>query len=378
MRRLSLFRSAACVMAVVALGAVATTAASANGRDHRDRDGRRGQHFKGHHRRHHVVNRDPGYNVQGLVSDQPGVAATTDPNLVNAWGLVAGPATPWWVANNGTNTSTLYNGLGTILPLVVSVPGAPTGAVFNGGTNFLVSNGTTNVPARFIFATEGGTIQGWASGTSAVTAVDATSSGAVFKGLAISGDTLYATDFANGKVDVFDGSWNPVVTPGAFVDPYLPAGYAPFGIQALNGNIFVTYAEQQAGSDDEADGAGLGLVDEYSTAGVWEQRVGSFGGLNAPWGLAWAPATGFGRSSGELLVGNFGDGHINAFVQRPWGQWLPDGQLNGADHHPLAIDGLWGLAFGNGTNNAPTTSLYFTAGPADESHGLFGDITANP
>jgi uncharacterized protein (TIGR03118 family) len=365
-------------MAVVSLGAVATTAASADGRSHNDRDGRRGQHFRGHHRRHHFVNRDPGYNVQALVSDQPGVAATTDPNLVNAWGLVAGPATPWWVANNGTNTSTLYDGLGTILPLVVSVPGAPTGAVFNGGTNFLVSNGTSHVPAHFIFATEGGTIQAWSSGTSSVTAVDATSSGSVFKGLAISADTLYATDFANSKVDVFDGNWKPVVTAGAFVDPYLPAGYAPFGIQALNGNIFVTYAEQQAGSTDEADGAGLGLVDEYSTAGVFEHRVGTFGCLNAPWGLAWAPATGFGRSSGELLVGNFGDGHINAFVQRPWGQWLPDGQLNGPDHHPLAIDGLWGLAFGNGTNNALTTSLYFTAGPSDESHGLFGDITANP
>jgi uncharacterized protein (TIGR03118 family) len=378
MRRLSLLRSAAFVMAVVALAAVTAPAASAHGRDNG-----RGDHSRRHHRHHHV-DRGPGYNVQALVSDQSGVAATTDPNLVNAWGLVAGPATPWWVANNGTDTSTLYDGLGNPLPppptgpLVVSVPGAPTGAVFNGGPGFLVSNGTTNVPSHFIFATEGGTIQGWASGTKAVTAVDSTASGAVFKGLAISGTTLYATDFANGRVDMFDSTWSPVVTPGAFVDPYLPAGYAPFGIQALNGNIFVTYAEQQSGSTDEADGAGLGLVDEYSTTGVWEQRVGSFGGLNAPWGLAWAPAAGFGRSSGELLVGNFGDGHINAFVQRPWGQWLPDGQLTGADRHPLAIDGLWGLAFGNGTNNAPTTSLYFTAGPDGESHGLFGDITANP
>jgi uncharacterized protein (TIGR03118 family) len=376
MLRPSLSRWIACVVAVLAVGLLTAGAAAANGRDF-------GHFFRHHH--HHRVNNDLTFTVTPLVSDQPGVAPVTDPNLVNAWGLVAGPTSPWWVANNGSETSTLYDGLGTPFPaaspLVVGVPGNPTGTVFNGGANFKVSNGTTDVSSKFIFATESGTILGWPGGvTAAVQAVDNSPSGAVYKGLAIDGDTLYATDFANGRVDMFDGSWAPIVSPGAFTDPYLPSwlGYAPFGIQQINGNIFVTYAKQQAGSTDEADGQGLGIVDEYSSTGVFEQRVGSFGGLNAPWGIAWAPATGFGRASGELLVGNFGDGHINAFVQRPWGQWLTDHQLRGPDHRRIAIDGLWGLQFGNGTNNAPTTSLYFTAGPDGESHGLFGTVTANP
>jgi uncharacterized protein (TIGR03118 family) len=377
MPRLSLTRWSACVVAVLAVGLVSTGVAAANRGD----DGQSEHHKNSRHDGHF----GPGYTVTRLVSDEHGVAPNTDPNLVNAWGLVAGPGTPWWVANNGTNTSTLYDGLGTLFPpppngpLVVSVPCAPTGTVFNGGANFKVSNGTTDVASKFIFATEGGTILGWPGGvTAAVQAVDSSASGAVYKGLAIDGDMLYATDFANGKVDVFDGSWNPVVMPGAFTDPFMPAGYGPFGIQNLNGNIFVTYAKQQAGSTDERAGHGLGIVDEYSPTGAFEQRVGSFRGLNAPWGLAWAPADGFGTHSGELLVGNFGDGRINVFVQRPWGQWLSDSQLRDHDGHRITIDGLWALAFGNGTNNAPTTSLYFTAGPDEESHGLFGTVTANP
>jgi uncharacterized protein (TIGR03118 family) len=377
MPRLSLTRWSACVVAVLAVGLVSTGVAAANRGD----DGQSEHHKNSRHDGHF----GPGYTVTRLVSDEHGVAPNTDPNLVNAWGLVAGPGTPWWVANNGTNTSTLYDGLGTLFPpppngpLVVSVPGAPTGTVFNGGANFKVSNGTTDVASKFIFATEGGTILGWPGGvTAAVQAVDSSASGAVYKGLAIDGDMLYATDFANGKVDVFDGSWNPVVMPGAFTDPFMPTGYGPFGIQNLNGNIFVTYAKQQAGSTDERAGHGLGIVDEYSPTGAFEQRVGSFRGLNAPWGLAWAPADGFGTHSGELLVGNFGDGRINVFVQRPSGQWLSDSQLRDHDGHRITIDGLWALAFGNGTNNAPTTSLYFTAGPDEESHGLFGTVTANP
>jgi uncharacterized protein (TIGR03118 family) len=376
MSRLSLTRWSACVVAVLAVGLVTTGVAAANRGD----DGQSEHHKNSRHDRHF----GPGYTVTPLVSDEQGVAPMTDPNLVNAWGLVAGPATPWWVANNGTNTSTLYDGLGTLFPpppngpLVVSVPGAPTGTVFNGGANFKVSNGTVDVASKFIFATEGGTILGWPGNqTNAVQAVDSSPSGAVYKGLAIDGDMLYATDFANGKVDVFDGSWNPVVMPGAFTDPFMPSGYGPFGIQNLNGNIFVTYAKQQAGSTDERAGHGLGIVDEYSPTGAFEQRVGSFGGLNAPWGVAWAPADGFGTHSGELLVGNFGDGRINLFVQQPSGQWLSDSQLRDHGGHRITIDGLWGLAFGNGAFNAPTTSLYFTAGPDDESHGLFGTITTN-
>jgi uncharacterized protein (TIGR03118 family) len=363
MHCLSISRRSACIVAALALGALtaATASASLPSNSHQ-----------------------PGYRVQALVSDQAGVAAHTDPNLVNGWGISEGPTTPWWVSNQATNTSTLYDGLGTPQALIVGVPGGPTGTVFNGGSGFLVSNGTTDVPARFIFATLSGTIQAWPSpppaAVSTTTKVDNSASHAVYTGLAISPDngTLYAADFANAKVDMFDSTWAPSSTPGAFSDPYLPAGYAPFGIQALNGEIFVTYAKQPATPGPEVHGAGLGLVDEYTLAGVFVRRVAAFGGLNAPWGLAWAPATGFGRSSGELLVGNFGDGHISAFVQRPWGQWLPDGQLLGADHQPLAIDGLWGIGFGNGSANQPTTSLYFAAGPDGGTHGLFGTVTANP
>jgi uncharacterized protein (TIGR03118 family) len=328
------------------------------------------------------------YTAQALVSDQPGVATTTDSNLVNAWGITAGPTTPWWVANNGTDTSTLYDATGTPFPpppagpLVVSVPGDPTGTVFYGGTKLLVSNGTTMVPARFIFATESGTILGWPSppplSTSAVVMVDKSKFGASFKGLATAGDWLYATDFVNGRVDIFDGNWKPVKLPGAFSDPRLPKGYAPFGIQNLGGNIFVTYAKQTPGSIDEQDGAGLGFVDEYSTNGVLLHRVASRGKLNAPWGLAWAPSTGFGKASGGLLVGNFGDGHINIYRQDHKGRFKWSGRLLKSNLQPLTIDGLWGIGFGNGSAAGPTTTLYFAAGPNDESHGLFGAVTANP
>jgi uncharacterized protein (TIGR03118 family) len=367
MRRSTLFRWCACLVAVLAVGLTATGSAAAK-RTHL------GDFFH-----------QQAYTVTPLVSDQPGLAPVTDPNLVNGWGLVAGPTTPWWVANNGTRTSTLYDGLGTRFPpppagpLVVSVPGGPTGTVFNGGANFKVSNGTMDVPSRFIFATEAGTILGWQGGVAAVQVAQSPSAGAVYKGLAINGDNMiYATDFANGHVDVFDGSWHPVTVPGDFRDPFLPRHYAPFGIQQINGHIFVTFAKQQAGSTDEQDGRGLGIVDEFSANGVLEHRVGSFGSLNAPWGIALAPRNGFGRNPAELLVGNFGDGHINRFVQLPFGSWLRLGQLRGADHRPLAIDGLWGIQFGNGVLNAPTTSLYFAAGPDDENHGLFGTVTANP
>jgi uncharacterized protein (TIGR03118 family) len=332
--------------------------------------------------RHH-----PGdtYAVQALVSDQAGVAATMDPNLVNGWGISAGPTTPWWVANNGTNTSTLYDAAGTRFPpppaspLVVGVPGAPTGTVFYGGTKLLVSNGTTMVSAKFIFATESGTIEGWPPGAAAtVTTVDGSKWGASYKGLATAGDWLYAADFHNGRVDVFDGDWKHLKLPGAFSDPRLPKWYAPFGIQNLGGNIFVTYAKQQAGSGDEQDGKGLGIVDEYSPAGVFMGRVASFGALDAPWGLAWAPATGFGKASGGLLVGNFGNGQINVFRQDRHGHWKKSGRLLASSRKPVVIDGLWGIGFGNGAVAGPTTTLYFAAGPGDESHGLYGSITAQP
>lgn len=316
------------------------------------------------------------YQVHNLVSNVAGVADNRDPNLVNAWGLTAGPTTPWWVADNGTDLSTLYNPAGTPLPLVVSVPGAPTGTVFNGTAgSFLV--GAKN--ASFIFATEGGTILGWNGGLAATVEADLSPAGAVFKGLAIAqtpaGPRIYATDFHNGAVDVFDSAWQPVSHAG-FVDPFLPRHFAPFGIQTIGDRIFVTYAKQQAGSDDEAHGRGLGIVDAFDTAGRLRARVAQFGNLNAPWGVARAPA-GFGRFSGDLLIGNFGDGRVSAYHNVFDGFFVPAGQLRSMTGAPLSIDGLWALEFGQGApNNGPTDTLFFTAGPNDEENGLFGSIRA--
>jgi len=324
------------------------------------------------------------FTVHNLVSDQPGVADHLDPNLVNAWGITASATSPWWVANNGTATSTLYTGDGTPQSLVVTVPGAPTGVVFNGGANFIVMNGGASGPARFIFASEDGTISGWNPGVpptvpppskEAIVAVPA--AGAIYKGLAIAstatGDFLYAADFHNGRVDVFDGSFQPVHMAGAFVDPKLHKHYAPFGIQNLGGKIYVAYARQDKDAEDELAGHGRGFVSVFDTSGHFLARVASREDLNAPWGMAIAPA-GFGRFGGDLLVGNFGDGRISAYDPTTF---EPRGQLMTADHKPLVIDGLWGIGFGNGAGSGQTTTLYFAAGPDEESHGLFGAITAN-
>jgi len=326
------------------------------------------------------------YTVTNLVSDQPGQALHQDPNLVNAWGLVSGPTSPWWVADNGTNVSTLYDGDGNPIPLVVSVDGGPTGTVFNGGPNFVVHDGPFSGPSIFMFATEDGTIRGWnpnvpppAPSTQSFVVVDHSGMGAVYKGLAIasnqSGDFLYAADFHNTRVDMFDGNFNQVTPPGAFTDPKLPAGYGPFGIRALGNRIFVAYAKQDADRHDDVPGQGLGFVDAFDTTGNFLGRVATRGQLNAPWGLAIAPAN-FGRFSGDLLVGNFGDGKINAFQQMPNGHFVHRGVLRGANHRPIVIDGLWAIAFGNGSNAGPTNSLFFTAGPGEEHHGLFGKIEA--
>jgi uncharacterized protein (TIGR03118 family) len=318
------------------------------------------------------------YVVHNLVSDGFAPADHTDSHLVNAWGLASLPESPWWVADNGTDVSTLYRADGTQPPLVVSVPNAPTGAVSNDSPHFVVGSG----PALFLFATEEGKILGWnmALGTTAQVAVDRSGEDAVFKGLAIAstgaGDFLYATDFHNGRVDVFDGSFGQVQTPGAFVDPRIPASFAPFGIQNVGGKIFVTYAKQDADREDDVAGQGLGFVDEFDTSGALIGRVASRGQLNSPWGLAMAPAD-FGRFSRDLLVGNFGDGQITAFERQPNGKFERRGQLRTGNGSVLKIDGLWAVQFGKGTtNNGPTDTLFFTAGPDDESHGLFGTIRA--
>jgi uncharacterized protein (TIGR03118 family) len=320
------------------------------------------------------------YTVTPLVSDQPGVAPVTDPNLVNAWGLASGPTTPWWVADNETSVSTLYRGsdgarfpLPPANPLVVNVPNNPTGTVFNPTASFVLSTGGK---ALFLFDTEEGKVLGWnlAQGTNAVVVADL-DDGGIYKGLAIAdtsaGPRLYATDFHNTKVDVFDGSFAPVPNSG-FVDPSIPHGYGPFGIQTIGDRVFVTYAKQDADAEDDVKGQGLGFVDVYDTAGSLLGRVAQHGQLNAPWGLALAPDS-FGRFAGDLLVGNFGDGQINAYVEHN-GHFTHAGELRDESGGSLTIDGLWALEFGKAGNNAPAGTLFFTAGPDDESHGLFGQI----
>jgi len=326
------------------------------------------------------------YEQHNLVSDGAVPADLVDAALVNAWGLVASATSPWWIADNGADLSTLYNGnTGAKIGLTVSVPGAPTGIVFNGGAGFVVANGAAQGPARFIFASEDGSISGWnpavpppPTSTHAQVAVDNSASGAVYKGLAIAvtsvGDRLYATNFHAGTVDVFDASFHAV--PGGFTDPDLPAGYAPFGIRALGGVIYVTYALQDADKEDDVAGVGHGFVNAFDTDGHLLRRVASRGRLNSPWGLALAPAD-FGQFGGNLLVGNFGDGRINAFDLERFegnGELQERGQLHAADGAPVAIDGLWALAFGNGAGAGPTNALFFTAGPFDEEHGLFGKL----
>jgi uncharacterized protein (TIGR03118 family) len=332
------------------------------------------------------------YAQHNLVSDGFVPADHTNSDVVNAWGLVAGPTTPWWIADNGTGKSTLYNVATGTFPLTVTVPGVggdqgnPTGIVFNGGSGFVVNNGGGTSAARFIFASEDGTISAF-RGVPVVTVVpnaQAPAHDAIYKGLAIDSDTngqfLYATDFHNGAVDIFDASFHAVTIPGAFTDPTIPPGFAPFGIQNIDGTIYLTYALQDEDKEDDVAGPGNGFVDAFTTSGTFIRRVASMGELNSPWGLALAP-DGFGRFSGDLLVGNFGDGRIHAFRLED-GEFEAVGLLHSAAGKPIKIDGLWALQFGHGANansaNGLTNTLFFTAGPAAEEHGLFGSIVNVP
>ncbi len=321
------------------------------------------------------------YTQHNLVSDVAGAADNTDPDLVNAWGIAFNPNGFVWVADNGSDKSTLYDGAGKKQSLVVTIPGgSPTGIVFNSSADFQAPNtvdATTN-PSRFIFATENGVIAAWAPPPNASPPMDAvaqvTNANAVYKGLALAangqGHFLYAANFSQGTVDVFDSTFKTVKLAGTFDDPRLPPGFAPFGIQNINGDLYVTYAKQDDEKKDDVPGPGLGFVNVFDPDGHLLRRVASRGPLNAPWGLALAPA-GFGRFSNRLLVGNFGDGRINAFDVAT-GRFV--GQMRGTDGDPLTIDGLWGLSFGNGVLNQPTDVLFFTAGPGDEEHGLYGRI----
>jgi uncharacterized protein (TIGR03118 family) len=327
------------------------------------------------------------FEVELLVSNQFGVALLVDSFLVNPWGLATGPGGPWWVADNGTDMSTLYTSLPAKASLEVSVPGAPTGLVFNSSgdnTAFIVSAGGTSGAAIFIFATEGGTLLGWNPGVppppppppsrTAQLAFTSTN-GAIYKGLAIAGTRLYATDFHNAHVDIFDRFFHLVTIAGAFVDPDIPEGFAPFGIRAIGSTIYVTYAKQDAAAEDDVAGAGLGFVNAFDLDGNFQFRVASGQPLNAPWGLAMAPAA-WGPFGGMLLVGNFGNGRIHAFD-------LSDckdsgcanaGALHDQNGGPIRIDGLWAIDFGKGANSGNPDQLFFTAGPNDEADGLFGLI----
>jgi uncharacterized protein (TIGR03118 family) len=316
-----------------------------------------------------------------------------DPQLVNPWGLAASASSPLWVSDNGAGVSTLYQGTGAKVSLVVTIPvpagqttpAAPTGTVFNSSastTNFSVSaNGKTG-RATFLFASEDGIISGWApsvDGTNAIAAVPnanapATNPHATYKGLTMANngfqDLLYATNFTGGKVEVYDGTFTPVVVPGGFVDNELPRGFAPFNIQNIGGALYVTFAKQGDGADEQ-HGPGLGRVDVFDANGNLLKRLDHGAWLNAPWGVALAPA-GFGFYSNHLLVGNFGSGTIAAY---DLASGHLDGLLRDANNRFLAIDGLWALRFGNKTASQDfRTTLFFTAGPADESHGLFGTL----
>jgi len=315
------------------------------------------------------------FRQTNLVADAAGPATTVDANLVNPWGMAFGPTGVLWVSNNGTGTSTLYDASGSKLTTIVTVPGrgpstdgSPTGIVFNSTTDFLIPSAGA---ALFIFAGEDGTIAAWnASTTSARVVANRGTANSVYKGIAIGSNAganfLYLTDFRNNHVDVFDRSFQFVKS---FTDPNVPAGYAPFGIANIGGQLFVTFAKQK-GPDNEDDDAGVGngFVDVFNADGSLSKRFASNGHLNSPWAIVQAPS-GFGPFSGAILVGNFGDGTIDAYDPSTggFGDVLRDANAN-----PIAIDGLWGLMFGSG---AAATTLYFSAGPSDESHGLVGTLT---
>ena len=325
------------------------------------------------------------YTRTDLTTDSSSVSAApvVDPNLVNAWGLSRGTDSPWWVADNGTGVSTLYNSTGAIVPLVVTIPpplnqkgtSAPTGTVHNYTVNFEVAPGQ---PAIFLFDTEDGTISAWNPNVNASAVVKVNNpKHAIYKGLAIAttddGPRLYAANFKTGRVEVYDGNFHRRHGEERFRDPSLPPHFVPFGIQNVGGNIAVTFAQRDPGSKDENHGPGLGYVRVFDTEGNLLLRLQHGMFLNAPWGIAMAPGD-FGPFSHRLLIGNFGDGTIaafNAFSGRFEGNVLDPSGAN------LTIDGLWALSFaGNPAVNGSPTELYFTSGPNDENDGIFGKLTA--
>ncbi len=326
-----------------------------------------------------------GYVVHPLVSDVRGRAAFADSALVNAWGLAASPTGPWWTSNEAQASSTLYSGEGRKQHLAVEVAGGPTGVAFNGGRGFRISAGGRSDPARFVFACEDGMVRAWTPtvpggwSTTSVVAVDEAAKAAVFRGLAVAGGRLYVTDFHNARVEVYDDRWRRLHLRHAFVDEAVPDWYAPFGIAAIGDHVFVTFVWRAPVNGNDAPTGGY--VDEFDRDGQLVARVARRGALNAPWGMALAPPS-FGTFAGDLLIGNFGDGRINAYRKISAG-WAHDGMLRDPSGAPVAINGLWGLAFGNGAMAGSRESLFFTSGPHDwrgvteqAVHGLLGSITA--
>jgi uncharacterized protein (TIGR03118 family) len=329
-----------------------------------------------------------------LVSDRRGLAARTDARLVNPWGIAFLHADSIWIANNGKGLATEYNGRGVATGRVIAIPppagsprgttAAPTGLVVNRSRDFVVRRGKAAAPSVLLFATEDGTIAGWnprVNSRRAILAVDnsrrpSASAGAVYKGLALgrAGEHhfLYAANFRAGRIDVFDARFRAVRLSGSFHDAHLPAGYAPFNIANLGGELFVSYAQQNGEQHDDVAGAGHGFVDVYSTGGHLLRRLIRRGRLDSPWGMVIAPR-GFGAFGGDILVGNFGNGHINAYDPRT-GAFR--GEVTATNGRPFATKGLWGLAFAHGSRPAARTTLFFTAGIDDEQHGLFGGLVA--
>lgn len=337
------------------------------------------------------------YHQRNLVSDLPNVARFQDANLVNAWGLSHSSTGPWEISDNGTGLATRYRNDGAGVAPVVSIPlpgggpgGAPTGNVFNNTSGFAVKEGTASGPSEFLFATEDGTILGWnpnVDSTHAIIAVDRSTAtqgafvGAVYKGLASGHDStadfLFATNFRFGAVEVFDTHFRLVRT---FTDPVLASDcpiagppaqcFAPFGIQDIGGSLYVSFALQNAAHHDDVAGAGNGFVDVFDTNGSLITRFASHGTLNSPWGLGLAPGN-FGKFSNDVLIGNFGDGRISAFDPTT-GAFL--GQLQDESGRAIAINGLWGIAFGNGGLAGDTNTLFFASGLNDEADGLFGSL----
>ncbi len=328
----------------------------------------------------------PAIAQTNLISDGAVSAPIIDSNLKNAWGLATGNVVNGilWIGNNGSGTSTLYDGgANSNQGPVVAIPaahgaagGAVTGVATNPSFGFTISENDKRGPVEYVFVTEDGTISGWdfnVDQTHALMLKDNSGTGAVYKGDAITKvgnkTLLYVANFHSAKIEVYDQNLK-VVTGMAFKDPHALAGYAPFNVAALKGNIYVTYAKQDSAKHDDVAGAGNGYVDQFTTNGKFVKRLATGGKLNSPWGMAVAPSS-FGKYAGDILVGNFGDGKINVL-----GGNGVIGQLQNASGNVIAIDGLWGLNVGDGIKSH-ANRLYFAAGPNDEQDGLFGFLTAS-